>query len=60
MPSLNRLSSIRPILLSADDVELSFETFAGLLGAGYAIYEDSAERRDIAAGVGVWSVESEL
>ncbi|NRP74467.1 hypothetical protein ILFOPFJJ_05389 [Ensifer psoraleae] len=44
----------------ADDVELSSEIFAGLLGAGYAIYEDNAARLDIAAGLRVWSVESEL
>ncbi len=44
----------------ADDVELSSEIFAGFLGAGYAIYEDSAARVYIAAGLRVWSVESEL
>ena len=44
----------------AEDVELSTETFAGTLGAGYAIYEDSAARLDIVGGVRVWSVKSEL
>ncbi|PDT04244.1 hypothetical protein CO666_10185 [Rhizobium chutanense] len=44
----------------ADDVELTSETFAGFLGAGYAIYEDEAARLEIAAGLRVWAVESEL
>ena len=44
----------------ADDVELSSETFAGLLGAGYSIYEDTAARIDLVGGMRVWSVESEL
>jgi hypothetical protein len=44
----------------ADDVELSTETFAGTLGAGYAIYEDSAARLDIVGGLRVWSVKSDL
>ncbi|ABR62597.1 hypothetical protein GOC91_21435 [Sinorhizobium medicae] len=44
----------------ADDVKLSTETFTGTLGAGYAIYEDSAARLDIVGGLRVWSVESEL
>ncbi|WP_027997973.1 hypothetical protein [Sinorhizobium arboris] len=44
----------------ADDVELATETFAGLLGAGYAIFDDGASRLDIVGGLRVWSVESEL
>lgn len=44
----------------ADDVELTSETFAGFVGAGYTIYEDQAARLDVAAGLRVWSVESEL
>ncbi|ASP69383.1 hypothetical protein [Sinorhizobium meliloti] len=44
----------------ADDVELATETFAGLLGAGYAIYDDDSSRLDIVGGLRVWSVESEL
>ncbi|WP_085989773.1 hypothetical protein [Rhizobium sp. CCGE 510] len=44
----------------ADNVNVSSETFAGFLGAGYAIYEDSTARIDISAGFRVWSVESEL
>ncbi|NRQ13728.1 hypothetical protein [Ensifer sesbaniae] len=44
----------------AEDVELKTETFAGLLGAGYAVFEDSSARLDIVGGLRVWSVESEL
>ncbi|WP_085034272.1 hypothetical protein [Ensifer aridi] len=44
----------------ATDVELTSETFAGLLGVGYAVFEDSSARLDIVGGLRVWSVESEL
>lgn len=44
----------------ATGVELSSETFAGLLGAGYSVYEDNAARLDIVGGGRVWSVKSEL
>lgn len=44
----------------ANSVDLSTQTFAGFLGAGYTIYEDSQARVDIAAGLRVWSVESEF
>lgn len=44
----------------ATGVELSSETFAGLLGAGYSVYEDNAARLDIVGGARVWSVKSEL
>ena len=44
----------------ATDVEVSSETFAGLLGAGYSIFEDSSARLDIVGGMRVWSVDNEL
>ena len=44
----------------AADVELSSETFAGLLGIGYAIFEDNSARLDIVGGLRVWYAESEL
>lgn len=44
----------------ATDVELSSETFAGLLGAGYSIFEDSSTRLDIVGGLRVWHAETEL
>lgn len=44
----------------AEDVELSSETFAGLLGAGYSIFEDSSARLDVVGALRVWYAESEL
>lgn len=44
----------------ATDVELSSETFAGLLGVGYSIFEDSSAQLDIVGGLRVWYAESEL
>lgn len=44
----------------ATDVELTSETFAGLLGAGYSVIDSDAARLDLVAGLRVWSVESEL
>ncbi|MBD9498405.1 hypothetical protein ACI2KT_28095 [Ensifer adhaerens] len=44
----------------ATDVELTSETFAALLGAGYSVIDSDAARLDLVAGMRVWSVESEL
>ncbi len=44
----------------ATDVELTSETFAGLLGAGYSVIDSDAARLDLVVGMRVWSVESEL
>ncbi|HVK91398.1 MAG TPA: DUF481 domain-containing protein [Mycoplana sp.] len=44
----------------ATDVELTSETFAGFLGAGYSLYEDNNSRLDLSAGLRVWSVNNEL
>jgi hypothetical protein len=44
----------------ATDVELTSETFAGLLGAGYSVIDNDTARLDVVAGLRVWSVESEL
>lgn len=44
----------------ASGVELSPETFAGLLGVGYALFEDSSARLDIAGGLRVWSAKNKL
>lgn len=44
----------------ATNVELTSETFAGLLGAGYSVIDSDAARLDLVAGMRVWSVESEL
>ncbi|MGK9286664.1 hypothetical protein [Sinorhizobium meliloti] len=44
----------------ATDVELTSETFAGLLGAGYSVFESGTARLDVVGGLRVWSVESQL
>jgi hypothetical protein len=44
----------------ANKVSLDTSTFAGLLGAGYSIYQDGNTYIDIAAGGRVWNVDSEL
>ncbi|YCI06304.1 hypothetical protein M1D34_30300 (plasmid) [Ensifer sp. D2-11] len=44
----------------ATDVELTSETFAGLLGAGYSVFESATARLDVVGGLRVWSVESQL
>lgn len=44
----------------ADRVEVGSETFAGLLGAGYALLDDPRGRLDLVAGAKVWSVSTSL
>lgn len=44
----------------ATDVELTSETFAGLLGAGYSIFQSDTVQLDVVGGLRIWSVESEL
>lgn len=44
----------------ATDVELTSETFAGLLGAGYSVIDSDVARLDLVAGLRLWSVENEL
>lgn len=44
----------------ASSVEVSTETFAGLIGAGYSLLEDSSGRLEVVGGVRVWSVDSEI
>jgi hypothetical protein len=44
----------------ASNVEVSSETFAGLIGAGYALLEDTSGRLEVVAGVRVWSVDTDI
>ena len=44
----------------ASSVEVSSETFAGLIGAGYALLEDTSGRLEVVGGVRVWSVDTEI
>ncbi|MEQ1954482.1 hypothetical protein [Mesorhizobium sp. CN2-181] len=44
----------------ADHVDVSSETFAGLLGGGYALLDGPSGRLDVVGGVRVWSVDTEI
>lgn len=42
------------------EASVDSETFAGLVGAGYTVLEDSAGHLDIVGGVRVWSVDTTI
>ncbi|GEC35522.1 hypothetical protein [Sinorhizobium fredii] len=44
----------------ASSVEVSTETFAGLMGVGYSIVDDETVRLDVVGGARVWSVDTDL
>ncbi|NGO52830.1 hypothetical protein [Allomesorhizobium camelthorni] len=44
----------------ASSVEVSSETFAGLIGAGYALLEDTSGRLEVVGGARVWSVDTDI
>jgi hypothetical protein len=44
----------------ASSVEVTSETFVGLLGVGYSIIDDNSARLDVVAGARVWSVDTDL
>ena len=44
----------------ADEASIDSETFAGLLGVGYTILENSQGHLDIAGGARVWSVKNTI
>jgi hypothetical protein len=44
----------------ADSVGVTSETFAGLLGVGYALLEDQNGHLDVVGGLKVWSVETDI
>ena len=48
----------RGILASSVDVQAS--TFAGLLGTGYNVLENSSTRLDVVAALRVWSVDTDI
>lgn len=49
-----------PRRILATDVTLASETFAGLLGAGYSVFDSETARFDVVGALRVWSVKSEL
>ncbi len=44
----------------ADHVEVTSETFAGLLGAGYSVLQDDRGNLDLVAGARVWHASTEI
>jgi hypothetical protein len=49
-----------PLGILASSVDVSTETFAGLLGVGYSLLQDSSGRLDVVGGARVWSVDTEI
>lgn len=43
-----------------DNVEVDSESFAGLLAAGYTVFEDQQSHLDIVGGVKIWSVDTTI
>ncbi|MEQ1950059.1 hypothetical protein [Mesorhizobium sp. CN2-181] len=46
--------------LLASSVDVTSETFAGLLGAGYSLLEGPSGRLDVVGGIRVWSVDTNI
>ncbi len=44
----------------ATSAEVQTSTFAGLIGAGYSVLQNSPHRLDVVAGVRVWSVDTDI
>jgi hypothetical protein len=52
--------SATPFGLLATSVDVTAETFAGLVGAGYSVLDGPAGHLDIVGGIRVWSVDTDL
>lgn len=57
-----KISSARgtPRGIVATSVDVGSETFAGLAGVGYSVFDSDAARLDIVGGVRVWSVDTDI
>lgn len=49
-----------PLGIAAGSVDLTSETFAGLVGAGYSVLQDERGHLDLVAGARVWHASSEV
>lgn len=49
-----------PLGILASSVEVSSETFMGLIGAGYSLVDNSSGRLDVVGGVRVWSADTDV
>ena len=52
--------SATPRGVLATTVEVTAETFAGLVGAGYSVLEGPSGHLDVVGGIRVWSVDTDL
>jgi hypothetical protein len=52
--------SATPLGILATSVDVTAETFAGLVGAGYSVLEGPSGHLDIVGGIRVWSVDVDL
>jgi hypothetical protein len=43
-----------------DSIDVTSETFAGLVGAGYSVWQDGNSHLDLVAGARVWSVDTDI
>jgi hypothetical protein len=44
----------------ADSIDVTSKTFAGLLGAGYSVWQDGNSHLDIVAGARLWSADTDI
>lgn len=49
-----------PLGIAAGRVDVMSETFAGLVGAGYAVFQDGRSNLDLVAGARVWHASTEI
>lgn len=49
-----------PLGIAAGQVDTASETFAGLVGAGYAVFQDGRSNIDVVAGARVWHASTEI
>ena len=49
-----------PLGVLATSADVKTSTFAGLIGAGYAVLENSPHQLDVVAGLRVWSVDTDI
>ncbi len=54
------IDSGTPRGILADSVDLTSQTFAGLFGAGYSVFQDGNSHLDVVGGVRVWDVRTEV
>jgi Protein of unknown function, DUF481 len=52
--------SATPRGILADSVDVTSQTFSGLIGAGYSVLKSDAGQLDIVGGMRVWSVDTDI